>query len=565
MIVTHELTLDLIKCGIQPPVCVMQDDSNTRQLKLKLLAASAPWQPGDGITASVAYKKPDGTKGWYDTLPDGQAACVIEKNLVAATLAPQMLTVSGNVTAAVVFMDADLNRIATFPFCIQVLADPAAGETVSNDYYNYSTMEDINAQFASLEAELFTTSTRLSQLDDSASIVCDAAGGQISLTDASSRELQGLTLYGKTTQNGTPTPETPVPLESAGAGGSIGVTVAGKNLLPPRSTSNGNFTADGSGGYTSTAASGTIVIGEVTLEAGKTYTLSASAANEVIKPCILVRKPDGTTNLKNNYSNPSVPVTYISPETQTVKILLQTTSAKGRCPSGETFYIQLEIGFTATAYEPYKELQTLTTSTPNGLPGIPVSSGGNYTDENGQQWICDEIDFARGVYVRRVGTAVFNGSSGEAWRKQYEGIFFANFNNMKKLPGASVLCDCYTGTCVRYNEMADKHITPYQDTNNAYPKENWIYLRDDAYVDANALISALSAKPITVMYALTAPIETALSAEELASFAALHTVKPNTTVYNDSGAEMKLSYVADTKTYIDNKFNELAAAIVNNT
>lgn len=35
--------------------------------------------------------------------------------------------------------------------------------------------------------------------------------------------------------------------------------------------------------------------------------------------------------------------------------------------------------------------QTLILSTPNGLPGIPVTSGGNYTDQNGQQWICDEI------------------------------------------------------------------------------------------------------------------------------------------------------------------------------
>ncbi|MFQ8777220.1 MAG: hypothetical protein ACLR78_07145 [Roseburia sp.] len=39
-------------------------------------------------------------------------------------------------------------------------------------------------------------------------------------------------------------------------------------------------------------------------------------------------------------------------------------------------------------------LQTLSkppfSETPNGLPGIPVSSGGNYTDERGQQWVADE-------------------------------------------------------------------------------------------------------------------------------------------------------------------------------
>ena len=47
--------------------------------------------------------------------------------------------------------------------------------------------------------------------------------------------------------------------------------------------------------------------------------------------------------------------------------------------------------------------QTLTINTPNGLCGIPVDTGGNYTDSTWQQWICDEVDFERGVYVQRIG------------------------------------------------------------------------------------------------------------------------------------------------------------------
>ena len=71
--------------------------------------------------------------------------------------------------------------------------------------------------------------------------------------------------------------------------------------------------------------------------------------------------------------------------------------------------------------------------------------------------------------------------------------------------------------------------------------------------------------PIIIRYPLATPIETPLSAEEIAAFKALHTNKPNTTVYTDGNAGIKLDYVADTKAYIDNKFAELAAAIVNNT
>lgn len=55
----------------------------------------------------------------------------------------------------------------------------------------------------------------------------------------------------------------------------------------------------------------------------------------------------------------------------------------------------INAGSTALPYEPYKPAQTLIIPTPNGLSGIPVSSGGNYTDADGQQWVCDEVDFKK--------------------------------------------------------------------------------------------------------------------------------------------------------------------------
>lgn len=48
--------------------------------------------------------------------------------------------------------------------------------------------------------------------------------------------------------------------------------------------------------------------------------------------------------------------------------------------------------------------QTLPVSTPNGLPGIPVTSGGNYTGENDQQWISDIYDAIVGEYYRYTAT-----------------------------------------------------------------------------------------------------------------------------------------------------------------
>lgn len=58
-------------------------------------------------------------------------------------------------------------------------------------------------------------------------------------------------------------------------------------------------------------------------------------------------------------------------------------------------------------YSPYRE-QLLTLPTPTGLPGIPVTSGGNYTDQSGQQWVCDEVNLERGVKVQRIDKGAFD-------------------------------------------------------------------------------------------------------------------------------------------------------------
>ena len=68
--------------------------------------------------------------------------------------------------------------------------------------------------------------------------------------------------------------------------------------------------------------------------------------------------------------------------------------------------------------------------------------------------------------------------------------------------------------------------------------------------------------PFTIVYPLEKPIVTNLSAEEVQKILNLHTNKTNTTIWNDQNAEMQVTYVADTKSYIDKKFKELSDAIV---
>lgn len=63
-------------------------------------------------------------------------------------------------------------------------------------------------------------------------------GNPLSVDDAFSAPLCGLTVYGKSTQDGTPTPDAPVPIVSAGDGGTIAVKVTGKNRMPPNLKAN---------------------------------------------------------------------------------------------------------------------------------------------------------------------------------------------------------------------------------------------------------------------------------------------------------------------------------------
>jgi hypothetical protein len=62
-------------------------------------------------------------------------------------------------------------------------------------------------------------------------LVGSETGNPVSCNDAFAAPLCGLTVYGKSTQDGTPSPDNPVPIVSAGDGGSVAVKVTGKNLF----------------------------------------------------------------------------------------------------------------------------------------------------------------------------------------------------------------------------------------------------------------------------------------------------------------------------------------------
>lgn len=197
----------------------------------------------------------------------------------------------------------------------------------------------------------------------------------------------------------------------------------------------------------------------------------------------------------------------------------------------------INAGSTALPYEPYKPAQTLIIPTPNGLPGIPVASDGNYTDADGQQWVCDEVDFKKGVYVQRVAT-----ETPKAKWKNFEET--ADVPNRYRIYGALVnrYRDGSTKCLISHGIYANWGIAPGWALNSTtfyyHPKED--VTKEEAKEQILGFIN--SANPLTFLGQLETPIEKPLTTEQLAAYKALRTYSPTTTVTNDAGAGMSVGY-----------------------
>lgn len=227
-------------------------------------------------------------------------------------------------------------------------------------------------------------------------LVGTETGNPITVDDAFSAPLCGLTVYGKSTQDGTPTPDAPVPIVSAGDGGSVTVKVTGKNL----------FYEQGFQEYfiNSAANSVGLAVGNVSsvlqVVTGAKYYVTRNKIGTKFRVAVVDELPTKSSAVR--------PSNAINADSKRQAEISATSKYMVIQCEDEAAFSELMVSLdSSTAYSPYRE-QLLTLPTPDGLPGIPVTSGGNYTDQNGQQWVCDEVDLEKGVKVQRVDKAAFD-------------------------------------------------------------------------------------------------------------------------------------------------------------
>lgn len=197
------------------------------------------------------------------------------------------------------------------------------------------------------------------------------------------------------------------------------------------------------------------------------------------------------------------------------------------------------------------ESQTLTLQTPNALPGIPVTSGGNYTDENGQQWVCDEVDLARGVRVQRITKIKVTSSLNWQTSGQKVDRYFAWFAGTS---ATNVLCTHFS-TTVGSEAVGGAIANQNNLIGFAYAQKGTSTLDEfKAFLDA---------KDVYVWTSLATPVETALSAAEIAAYKALTTYAPTTTISVTDGAGAEMKYQRDVNIVIKNLEDAVASMTQN--
>lgn len=183
-----------------------------------------------------------------------------------------------------------------------------------------------------------------------------------------------------------------------------------------------------------------------------------------------------------------------------------------------------------TIYEPYYESQSLSISTPTGLPAIPVDSDGNYTDANGQQWISDYVDLKRGKLYKKVTRLNLKDvdaiSVAHGFHSNGNGYLSFSVKNVNK--GHKPISNRYKSS-MWTNESGYTYV----------PNSNTIVFVDDRFTDKQTAIKIV--QDTYVIYALTSQIETDLTPEEIQAYQNLVTYAGTTIVENDAECYMEVS------------------------
>jgi hypothetical protein len=320
--------------------------------------------------------------------------------------------------------------------------------------------------------------------------------GETHITDSDNGKIQDMMLYGKSSQDGVPTPENPVEIKSVV---NPTIKICGKNLFDSKKfpiilnrgidTNTGNIYQSMSGKYCATEKYIPFPY------SGKKISFNASMS--------------------------------LCAYDQDYKFISSVNKNNGRVPSGTMYVrfdikiedkdkVQIELSENTTTYEPYHE-QTVTL--PYTLNAIPVSSGGNVTID-GQQYIADYVDVERGKLVRlnrfkkiTSNDVVSINDSKVLYAKTYDVWDSTNYVQ-RSLTAMSNISEAMLDTV----------------NNSGWNGESRIRIKKVPFANIDEAKSYFGTNDVYCCYPLATSTETDLTPEEIQAFKALATYYPVTNI-----------------------------------
>lgn len=370
-----------------------------------------------------------------------------------------------------------------------------------------------------------------------------------SLANAADYPILGINLYGKSTQDGTPTPENPVDIVSVGDGGSVGITACGKNLVDPSKITTGGFNYDTGAEFNNSGRARTGYI--------------------AVTPTYLIGSvPDGYSILSIYHYTATKEylgvggASLLKGQNGFIRLLLKRTDGAAITDDDlNTLKISLIVtNNESVEYEPYKD------STASITTALPLCSVGD---------VCDELIYnadGTGKIVKHIGKYTFTGNESFALRGNRDNMYMYSVTNalqFKRGLQAFIICDKYknVGNAENWqaalNLLSVNEICVWNNTDNCtvYFGSSCTGLEDFKAEIAGA----------TVVYQLPESQEIELSAAEMAALRELRTYSGITNLSNDVGADMDVKYCTNNMlakcvmpviTSLQAQIDELNAAIL---
>lgn len=251
--------------------------------------------------------------------------------------------------------------------------------------------KEVNAETDSLKEDLSNKITKFYASNQ----------GETHITDSDNGKIQDMMIYGKQSQDGTPTPENPVEIKSVV---NPTVKVCGKNLLNATlqtTTVNGvTCTANGDRTYTLNGTATTITTFDIAQD--------VSCSSFRLVGCPVGGAHDASYELQARTNN--LIYGYDTGDGKNIK-------------ADKNFFIRIRINtgincnnllfkpmivdaslYPDATYDDFEPYHKQTVTLPYTLNAIPVSAGGNVTID-GQQYIADYVDVEREKLVRMVDSS----------------------------------------------------------------------------------------------------------------------------------------------------------------